>query len=916
MAASRVNSERIEDVMNKRQNIRNMCVIAHVDHGKSTLTDALVSRAGLIPESQSGQKRFTDNNEIEIERGITIKSTAVSMFFDMSKNERVLGDLKQQRDGDGFLVNLIDCPGHVDFSSEVTAALRVSDGALVVVDVVSGCSAQTETVLRQALSERIKPVLIINKLDRAILEQKLEPEKLYQRLRQIIDQVNYLISVYSGIELDEHGDGGEQDVDEASQAEGTRGGVEGGSRSRSRSRSRPRPTTEQEETVVTAKASSQQEQQDKSSSSFKCSILNPVKGNVAFGCGKEGWAFTLNQFADIYSKKTGVPRTTLVKRLWDENYFNPSTKKWQTSSSCDADDKLQRGFIQYVLDPIYKTLNMCLDSQHDELDKLCTKLDIKLKLKAEERESMSGKELMRHFMKKWLPAADAMLELIVGHLPSPVQSQRYRVECLYEGPLDDQTAMGIRECDPNAGLMIYISKMFPDPVDTSKFFAFGRVFSGTAEVGQKVRIMGPGYKVGSDNELYFKNLSRCVCMIGDQPLSFNRVPCGNLMAISGLDKLSFKSGTITTDEKAHTIKAMKFTVSPVVRVAVDPVNPSDLPKFIEGLKRLARYDQLIQCDVEKGQHVISGAGELHLEICLRDLENVYAKVPIKTSDPIIRYKETVTMPSSQVCLAKTSNKLNRLFLTAEPLSEAFCTDIDDKKITLNQDPKERAKYLQQAHNFDVTEAKKIWCFGPNQFDSNILVDKCKGVASSSDVTDTICAGFQWGAEEGVLCQENMRGVRFNLEDLVYHSDPAHRKGAQILPAVRRAMMASQLTAGPALYEPVYLVEVQCPDNVVGAVYTLLGRKRGQIFDEYPIPGTLLVNLKAYLPVNESSGFTEELRGVTSGKAFPQCSFHHWQVLPGDPFDPLTKAGQVVKQIRQVKNLRDKMPELNDFLDKL
>ena len=201
MAASRVNSERIEDVMTKRHNIRNMCVIAHVDHGKSTLTDALVSRAGLMPESQSGQKRFTDNNEIEIERGITIKSTAVSMFFDMSKNERALGDLK--RDGDGFLVNLIDCPGHVDFSSEVTAALRVSDGALVVVDVVSGCSAQTETVLRQALSERIKPVLIINKLDRAILEQKLEPEKLYQRLRQIIDQVNYLISVYSGIELEE-----------------------------------------------------------------------------------------------------------------------------------------------------------------------------------------------------------------------------------------------------------------------------------------------------------------------------------------------------------------------------------------------------------------------------------------------------------------------------------------------------------------------------------------------------------------------------------------------------------------------------------------------------------------------------------------------------------------------------------------
>lgn len=173
-----------------------------------------------------------------------------------------------------------------------------------------------------------------------------------------------------------------------------------------------------------------------------------------------------------------------------------------------------------------------------------------------------------------------------------------------------------------------------------------------------------------------------------------------------------------------------------------------------------------------------------------------------------------------------------------------------------------------------------------------------------------------GAEEGVLCQENLRGVRFNLVDLVYHTDPAHRKGAQIIPAVRRAMMSSLLTAGPSLLEPVYLVEIQCPENVIGAVYTLVGRKRGQIIDEQPIPGTLLINMKAYLPVNESTGFTGELRGVTSGKAFPQCSFHHWQLLPGDPFDLATKAGQVCSQIRKVKNLREKMPDLGEFLDKL
>ena len=176
-------------------NIRNMSVIAHVDHGKSTLTDSLVQRAGIISAKNAGTARFTDTRADEQERGVTIKSTAISLYGTLQDAED-LKDVPNKPTSNDFLVNLIDSPGHVDFSSEVTAALRVTDGALVVVDTIEGVCVQTETVLRQALGERIKPVVIINKVDRALLELQLSKEDLFQNFSRVIESVNVVISTY------------------------------------------------------------------------------------------------------------------------------------------------------------------------------------------------------------------------------------------------------------------------------------------------------------------------------------------------------------------------------------------------------------------------------------------------------------------------------------------------------------------------------------------------------------------------------------------------------------------------------------------------------------------------------------------------------------------------------------------------
>lgn len=204
---------KIRALMDKVANIRNMSVIAHgqykphytaylptndilpVDHGKSTLTDSLVQRAGIISAAKAGEARFTDTRKDEQDRCITIKSTAISLFAHLADPEDIK-DIPQKVDGNDFLINLIDSPGHVDFSSEVTAALRVTDGALVVVDCVEGVCVQTETVLRQALSERIKPVVIVNKVDRALLELQVDKEDLYQSFSRTIESVNVIIATY------------------------------------------------------------------------------------------------------------------------------------------------------------------------------------------------------------------------------------------------------------------------------------------------------------------------------------------------------------------------------------------------------------------------------------------------------------------------------------------------------------------------------------------------------------------------------------------------------------------------------------------------------------------------------------------------------------------------------------------------
>jgi len=641
----------------------------------------------------------------------------------------------------------------------------------------------------------------------------------------------------------------------------------------------------------------------------------PEKGTFAFSAGLQGWAFTLTKFARMYAKKFGVDIEKMKQRLWGDNYFDAEGKKWTTKSTSATGKQLTRAFCKFILEPIGQVFSASMADDIEKLEKFLKVVGIELK--SEER-TYQQKRLLKCIMQKWLPADEALLEMIVLNLPSPAVAQKYRVENLYTGPMDDPTANSIRNCDPNGPLVMYVSKMVPTS-DKGRFYAFGRVFAGTISSGQKIRILGPNFEFGKKDDLFIKSVQRIVIMMGRKTEPVESVPVGNTCAIVGVDQFISKTGTLVTEESSHPLISMKFSVSPVVRVAVEPKNPADLPKLVEGLKRLSKSDPLVQCTIEEsGEHIVAGAGELHLEICIKDLQEEYmGGAEIIVSEPVVSFRETVTAESSEVCLSKSPNKHNRLFVTARPLEEKLPEAIDAGTVTPKDEPKARARKLAEEFGWDVTEARKIWSFGPNTDGPNMLVDCTKGVQYLNEIKDSMVAALQWVTKEGVMTGENMRGIRFNLLDITLHTDAIHRGGGQIIPTARRVFYASQLTAQPRLMEPIFLVEITCPQTVIGGIYGVMNRRRGQIIEEVQRFGTPLTNIKCHLPVTESFGFTADLRANTGGQAFPQCVFDHWKVLNGDPLDPTSgKAVELVNATRKRKGMEAGIPPLDRFLDKL
>ena len=734
----------------------------------------------------------------------------------------------------GFWINLIDTPGYSDFSSDVTVALRVSDGALVVIDCMEGFCLQTEIGLRQALSERIKPVVMINKIELAILE--LEPENAYQAFLQITESINVLISTYEDEKL---GD---------------------------------------------------------------INVL-PSRDNLAFGSGIQGWGFTLSTFADMYAAKFGVPKEKLIEKLWGNNYFDAHAKKWKKSAK-GADKPLKRAFCQYILDPISLLVKSILNNEKAKYSKMLKSLNIIL---SPEEGDQSGQALLKTVMRKFLPIDQDLLDMLVLHLPSPVTAQKYRVECIYEGPANDEYAQAIAACDPNGPLMLYIAKLIPTN-EKGRFYAFGRVFSGTVSPGQIVNIMGPEYNYGDRRNSFINSVVQGTALLMGRNIEpISDCPCGNIITLLDIDRNIMKSCTITTSEVAHKFKNMKCNISSIFRVVVEPKDEQDLPKLLEGLRILSLSESGVQCFFEEaGEHIVSGNGELHLETCLKEFEEL-CSIPLRISYPYTSYRETVSQLSDRTILSKSPNRSNRLYMKSEPLPNDLVDDIEARKCNFNS--REYFKYLN-------VENYRVWCFGPRGIGTNVLIDQTEKVRDLVEIKEYCVNGFTWATTEGVLAGEIMRGIRFNILDATLHYDVFRRGYMQVFDACRRCIYGSQLSASPRLVEPFYLVEIQCTEQSIGDIFCLFNKRRGYIIEEIrpDVKYVPIYTFRAYLPVSESFGFIDEIRPYTVAQ--PQFVFDHWLKINDDPLEPSSKVAKIIAGIRKRKGLSEEIPPLQKFLDRL
>jgi len=492
------------------------------------------------------------------------------------------------------------------------------------------------------------------------------------------------------------------------------------------------------------------------------------------------------------------------------------------------------------------------------------------------------KEKTKALAKK-APLHEVILNMVVKHHPDPMQAQEYRIPRLWQGEMESSDGKSLIECNPQGRTFFVVTKVVVDP--QAGEISAGRLFSGTMRKGDEV-YLNRAKMPARIQQVYIYN--------GAKKEIVESVPAGNIIGVGGL-KAAMPGETASSEGPADPFEEIKHIFDPVVTKAIEAKKPGDLPKLIDVLRQVQKEDPTIVVEIneETGEHLLHGMGELHLEV----IENRIIKekgVEVKTSPPIVVYREAITRKSPEV-EGKSPNKHNKLYFIVEPLQDEVAHGIKEGKIHPGRYKKkndEVVTFLREECGWDTKLATNL----KGVFNGNILLDQTRGIVHINEIMEMVLDMFEDVMKAGPLAKEPCTNVKVSLMDCTLHEDAIHRGPAQLYPAVREGIRGAMMQAGPIMYEPLQVMRIEAPNEYVGEISKIVSSKRGQLLDMQQ-EGDITV-ITAKLPVGELFGWSNDLRSATGGRGNSSLVDQMFEKLPHELQD------KVIRQIIQRKGLSE------------
>ena len=481
---------------------------------------------------------------------------------------------------------------------------------------------------------------------------------------------------------------------------------------------------------------------------------------------------------------------------------------------------------------------------------------------------------------KMAPLHEVLLNSVVEHLPNPVDAQAYRIPLIWNGETDSGVGKNLVECDPKGDLAFVITKITQDK--HAGEVATGRMFSGTVKKGQEV-VTSKGTK-GRIQQVFISK--------GPQRVQIESAVAGNIVGISGLKDITV-GDTISTTEMTP-FEDIQHIFEPVVTVAVEPKKPADLPKMIEVLKVVGKEDPSLKVTINEdtGEFLIAGMGELHLEVVTDRIKSEKG-MEIRVSPPIVVYRESVTKKSPEV-EGKSPNKHNKFYMTLEPLEEEFAQAIASGEVPEGRVKKKDRELWDLFHSKGISkdEAERI----KHIYQGNVFVDMTRGIVALNEVIELVLDGFEEIIKQGPMARESCVGMKVKLVDVSLHEDSIHRGPGQVYPAIRDGLKEAIGGAGAVLFEPLQVIQVDCPQDMMGNVSSVIQNRRGQVLDMNIDEDNMTIVAK--VPVAETFGMTGDIRSATGGKGSFFVKSQTFEQLPRELQE------NIVKGIRERKGLTE------------